>query len=96
MQAFNPRMLKQANLCEFKDWSTELVPGQLGLLHRETLSQKTKAKSFPNVSGRWTYLGVTSSSCSQSVHYKDTSTRAVGDKGTAQHRQWYKILLGHV
>ena len=27
-------------------WSTELVPGQLGLLQRETLSQKEKKEEY--------------------------------------------------
>ena len=47
--SFNPstRRQRQIDLCEFKTWSTELVPGQPGL-HRETLSQNNKNNNNNN------------------------------------------------
>jgi hypothetical protein len=36
---------RQADLCEFEAWSMGWVPGQPGLSHKETLSQKNKTKN---------------------------------------------------
>ena len=35
---------RQADLNKFEAWSTEQIPGQPGLLYRETLSQKAKQR----------------------------------------------------
>ena len=47
--AFNPRILEEKAgrylfMGLWPAWSMEQVPGQPGLLHRETLFQKTKQK----------------------------------------------------